>query len=164
MPRCYNLSPTRVTTVNSLTLALLAYLMLRKREAPFGMKILIIEDDRVAAKLFGNWLTKAGYEIEFAGDGPSGLERIAAAKPDAVLLDLLLPGANGWDVLRILRENPGFSEIPVVVYTNGFVQSMVDQAVSVGANQVLNKATLTSHQLSDAFRTALGFGGAQAAA
>jgi two-component system response regulator ResD len=128
------------------------------------MKILIIEDDRVAAKLFGTWLSKAGYEVEFAGDGPTGLERIAAAKPDAVLLDLLLPGANGWDVLRVLRENPGFSTTPVVVYTNGYVQSMVDQALSVGASQVLNKATLTSQQLLDAFRAALGFGGAQAAA
>ena len=138
--------------------------MLRITEAPFGMKILIIEDDRVAAKLFGTWLSKAGYEVEFAGDGPTGLERIAATKPDAVLLDLLLPGANGWDVLRVLRENPGFSTTPVVVYTNGYVQSMVDQALSVGASQVLNKATLTSHQLLDAFRAALGSGGAQAAA
>jgi two-component system, sensor histidine kinase and response regulator len=133
-------------------------------QAPFKMKILVIEDDRVAAKLFGNWLAKAGYEVEFAVDGPTGLERIADTKPDAVLLDLLLPGANGWDVLRILRENPGFSNTPVVVYTNGFVQSMVDQAVAAGANQVLNKATLTSQQLSDAFRAALGSGGTQAAA
>src|SRR5687768_18449142 len=140
----------------------MACVVLRSTEAFLLMKILVIEDDRVAAKLFGTWLSKAGYEVEFAGDGTTGLERIAAARPDAVLLDLLLPGANGWDVLRILRENPGFSEIPVVVYTNGFVQSMVDQAVSVGANQVLNKATLTSQQLTDAFRTALGFDGAHA--
>lgn len=125
---------------------------------------MVIEDDRVAAKLFGTWLSKAGYEVEFAGDGPAGLERIAAARPDAVLLDLLLPGANGWDVLRIIRENPGFSGLPVVVYTNGFIQGMVDQAMGAGATQVLNKATLTSHQLLDAFKGVLGFGGAQAAA
>jgi len=131
--------------------------------APFGMKILIIEDDRVAAKLFGTWLSNAGYEVEFATDGPTGLAQIGALKPNAVLLDLLLPGANGWDVLRILRENAGFAHTPVVVYTNGFVQSMVDEALAAGANQVLNKATLTSQLLLDAFRQALGFGGAQAA-
>jgi CheY-like chemotaxis protein len=125
------------------------------------MKILVIEDDRVAAKLFGAWLSKAGYEVEFAGDGTTGLERIAAARPDAVLLDLLLPGANGWDVLRTLRDNPGFSSTPVVVYTNGFVQTMVDQAMAAGATRVLNKATLTSIQLLDAVKEALG--GAHAA-
>jgi CheY-like chemotaxis protein len=120
------------------------------------MKILVIEDDRVAAKLFGTWLSKAGYEVEFAGDGTTGLERIAAARPDAVLLDLLLPGANGWDVLRTLRDNPGFAKTPVVVYTNGFVQTMVDEAMAAGANRVLNKATLTSLQLLDAMKEALG--------
>ena len=128
------------------------------------MKILVIEDDRVAAKLFGTWLANAGYEVEFAGDGTTGLERIASAKPDAVLLDLLLPGANGWDILRILRENASFADTPVVVYTNGFVQGMVDQAMAAGATQVLNKATLTSQMLLDAFKAALGFGGAHTAA
>ncbi len=141
----------------------MAHVVLRIHERLFGMKILIIEDDRVAAKLFGTWLANAGYGVEFATDGPTGLAQIGALKPDAVLLDLLLPGANGWDVLRILRENPGFARTPVVVYTNGFVQSMVDEALAAGANQVLNKATLTSQLLLDAFRLELGFGGAQAA-
>ena len=115
------------------------------------MKILVIEDDRVAAKLFGTWLSKAGYEVETAPDGTTGLEQIAATQPDAVLLDLLLPGANGWDVLKILRATQGFASLPVIVYTNGYVKEMVDQAVAAGANEVLNKATLTSQQLSDAF-------------
>ena len=139
----------------------MACVVLRSTEAFLLMKILVIEDDRVAAKLFGTWLSKAGYEVEFAGDGTTGLERIAAARPDAVLLDLLLPGANGWDVLRTLRDNPGFSRTPVVVYTNGFVQTMVDEAMAAGANRVLNKATLTSIQLLDSIKEALG--GMQAA-
>lgn len=119
------------------------------------MKILVIEDDRVAAKLFGTWLTRAGYEVEIASDGTSGLERIAALQPNAVLLDLLLPGANGWDVLRALRSTEGFSSLPVVVYTNGYVKEMVDQALAAGATEVLNKATLTSQQLADALTGAL---------
>ncbi len=142
----------------------MACLVLRRTKALEGMKILVIEDDRVAAKLFGTWLSNAGYEVEFAADGTTGLERIATARPDGVLLDLLLPGANGWDVLRTLRENPGFAGTPVVVYTNGFVQGMVDQAMAAGATQVLNKATLTSLQLLDAFKEALGSGGSRAAA
>lgn len=115
------------------------------------MKILVIEDDRVAAKLFGSWLAKAGHTVDTAADGTSGLERIAATQPDAVLLDLLLPGANGWDVLRVLRSTEGFASLPVVAYTNGFVKEMVDQAIAAGAQHVLNKGTLTSQQLSDAF-------------
>jgi CheY-like chemotaxis protein len=127
------------------------------------MKILVIEDDRVAAKLFGAWLSNAGYEVEFATDGTSGLERIGLSRPDGVLLDLLLPGTNGWDVLRILRENAGFCDIPVVVYTNGFVQNMVDQAIAAGATRILNKATLTSVQLIESFRSVVGHTGQQAA-
>src|SRR5690349_6585993 len=127
------------------------------------MKILVIEDDRVAAKLFGNWLTTAGYDVETATDGTSGLEQIANIQPDAVLLDLLLPGANGWDVLRAIRSTEGFQSLPVVVYTNGYVKEMVDQAKAAGATEVLNKATLTSRQLNDAFVNLLG-GSARAAA
>jgi CheY-like chemotaxis protein len=119
------------------------------------MKILVIEDDRVAAKLFGAWLTKAGYEVETAVDGAAGLERIAASQPDGVLLDLLLPGANGWEVLKVLRSTDGFASLPVVVYTNGYIKDMVDQALAAGASEVLNKATLTSQQLSDAMAAAL---------
>jgi CheY-like chemotaxis protein len=119
------------------------------------MKILVIEDDRVAAKLFGSWLTKAGHQVDTATDGRTGMERIASSQPDAVLLDLLLPGANGWDVLRILRSTQDFATLPVIVYTNGYVKEMVDQALAAGATEVLNKATLTSQQLSDAFSAAL---------
>lgn len=119
------------------------------------MKILVIEDDRVAAKLFGAWLTKAGYQVEIATDGTTGLEQIAATQPDAVLLDLLLPGANGWDVLKVLKSTQGFTTLPVIVYTNGYIKEMVDQAKAAGASEVLNKATLTCQQLSDAFFTAL---------
>lgn len=119
------------------------------------MRILVIEDDRVAARLFGSWLTNAGYQVDTAPDGTTGLERIAATRPDAVLLDLLLPGANGWDVLRILRRTGDFATLPVVVYTNGYIKEMVDQALACGATEVLNKATLTSQQLRDAFLAAL---------
>jgi CheY-like chemotaxis protein len=124
-------------------------------ERPLAMKILVIEDDRVAAKLFGTWLTKAGYEVEIAVDGTTGLEQIASTQPDAVLLDLLLPGANGWDVLKVLRSTQGFTSLPVIVYTNGYVKEMVEHAKAAGATDVLNKATLTSQQLSDAFFAAL---------
>src|SRR5262245_28415276 len=119
------------------------------------MKILVIEDDRIAAKMFGGWLTKAGYEVETAPDGTSGLQSIANTQPDGVLLDLLLPGANGWDVLKALRATDSFRSLPVVAYTNGYVKDMVDQAREAGASEVLNKATLTSRQLSDAFSAVL---------
>lgn len=119
------------------------------------MKILVIEDDRVAARLFGSWLTKAGHQVDTATDGTAGMERIASTQPDAVLLDLLLPGANGWDVLKILRETQDFATLPVIAYTNGYVKEMVDHAIAAGATEVLNKATLTSQQLADAFSAVL---------
>jgi CheY-like chemotaxis protein len=118
--------------------------------------ILIIEDDAVTAHTYKKIVEKAGYTVDHAGDGQVGLERIQQLRPDAVLLDLMMPKMGGIALLKQLRAMPDFAALPVVAYTNAFVPQMVDEAKAAGATQVLSKATMTSQTLATAFREALG--------
>ena len=80
-------------------------------------RILIIEDDPSSVRLLQTYLADSGYRVIVAPDGESGLEMTAAQHPDAILLDVLLPRIDGWEVLRRLKSQPGIRDIPVVIVT-----------------------------------------------
>lgn len=122
-------------------------------QAPKGPRILIVEDDPVAARVYGQYLKKGGYHVMVATDGPTGLQKVAQLRPDGVLLDIMLPGMSGIDVLKQIRATN--TELPVVVYTNGFVPLLVDEVTAAGATQVFNKISLTSQELAYAFDKSL---------
>ena len=75
--------------------------------------ILVVEDDALMRELESMILEEAGYEVELADGGRAAIERVAKSRPHLVLLDLMMPGVNGWDVLRHLRTLP--SPPPVIV-------------------------------------------------
>src|SRR3954467_3928499 len=75
-------------------------------------RVLVVDDDPTVSDVVGRYLTSAGYEVEAAGDGTDALEKAAAAPPDLVVLDLLLPGIDGLEVCRRLRQT---SSVPVVM-------------------------------------------------
>lgn len=79
--------------------------------------VLVIEDEKEIQELLRYNLERAGFRVAVAGDGDSGLERLFAARPDVLVLDLMLPGTSGLDVLREVREEPATRELPVVVLT-----------------------------------------------
>jgi CheY-like chemotaxis protein len=92
--------------------------------------VLVIEDDPGAVRLLRTYLEAEGYEVEVAADGEAGLAAARACPPAAILLDVLLPGMDGWEVLRNLKADPGLRDVPVVVVT------VVDErnvAMSLGA-------------------------------
>jgi CheY-like chemotaxis protein/HPt (histidine-containing phosphotransfer) domain-containing protein len=113
-------------------------------------RILIIEDDPIVGHIYRTRLEKEGFEIEVCADGHAGFYRTLEYKPDAVLLDLMLPKMNGIDILKKLRSEPKFARLPVVVFTNAYVPNMIQEAFAAGASQVFNKATLTPRQILDA--------------
>ncbi len=77
-------------------------------------KVLIIEDDPYIADLLRLYLEKEGYEVDTAGDGVKGLEKFRRWKPDLVLLDVMLPGMNGWGVCRSIRQD---ADTPIIMLT-----------------------------------------------
>ena len=81
-------------------------------------KILIVEDSSTIRKVISITLSQKGYEIIEAGDGLEALSRLNEAKPDLILLDIILPRMDGYQILSIIRENPEFKNIPVIMLTS----------------------------------------------
>jgi CheY-like chemotaxis protein/anti-sigma regulatory factor (Ser/Thr protein kinase) len=79
--------------------------------------VLVIEDDAAAVRLLRAYLDHAGYAVRVAGDGPTGLAEAMSDPPDAIVLDVILPGIDGWEVLRRLKLDPRSASIPVVMVT-----------------------------------------------
>jgi DNA-binding NtrC family response regulator len=90
-------------------------------------RILLIDDDRSLREVVGFVLTEAGHEVLSAGDGKEGLRLFAAEQPDLVLTDIRMPGFDGMEVLRRVREFPVATQVPVVVLT---AYGTVEQAVA----------------------------------
>jgi DNA-binding response OmpR family regulator len=80
-------------------------------------KILIVEDEREIRDLLAHYLRKEGFSPHVAGDGAAGLSLARRERPDLVLLDILLPSADGLDVLRSIRSDPRIGKTPVVMLT-----------------------------------------------
>ncbi|WP_293792406.1 response regulator transcription factor [uncultured Pantoea sp.] len=88
-------------------------------------RVLVIEDDADAADVLEAYLLREGYAVEIAGDGLSGLERVEKWKPDLILLDIMLPGMNGTEVLAAVRRR---ADTPVIMIT-----AMTDTPDRIGA-------------------------------
>jgi signal transduction histidine kinase/CheY-like chemotaxis protein len=85
--------------------------------ATVGQDVLVVEDDPSAARLLRQYLETAGYSVRVASDGESALSESLRRPPAAILLDLLLPGLDGWEVLRLLKADERLRDIPVIVVT-----------------------------------------------
>lgn len=109
-------------------------------------KILFIEDEPTLQKAVGEVLTQEGIEVLSALDGERGLELVKKEKPDLVLLDLILPKKDGFEVLRAMKEDENSKDIPVIVLTNLEGMGDVEKALSLGATTYLVKA---SYELED---------------
>jgi DNA-binding response OmpR family regulator len=103
-------------------------------------KILIIEDDLVLQKSLKEYLSSEGFEIECASDGEEGIQKAIAEKPDLILLDIILPKKDGYEVLQEVKANPEISHIPVVLLTNLDGITDVEKALELGATTYLVKA------------------------
>jgi DNA-binding response OmpR family regulator len=127
------------------------------------MKILIIEDDQLVANIYRNKFALEGFSAETASDGDVGLELLQSFRPDAVLLDLVLPRVTGLEVMRKLRAQKEFQELPVIVISNTYLTNMVQEAWKAGATKCLSKASCTPKQVIEAVRSTLKMNGASTA-
>src|ERR1043166_4678489 len=100
-------------------------------------KILIVEDDQTFANVYRNKLIHEGFECEATYDGEKGLALLRSYEPDAVLLDLMLPKVPGVEFIRQIRSESRFADLPIVVFTNTYLTSMVQEAWKAGATKCL---------------------------
>jgi CheY-like chemotaxis protein len=99
-------------------------------------RVVVIEDDRLSSELFSTYLKAASIDVLAVRDGASGIAAVRDWEPDAVLLDIRLPGIDGWTVLAALQDDPRTSAIPVIVV------SIVDErgrGTELGAREYLVK-------------------------
>src|SRR5687768_6349946 len=80
-------------------------------------RVLVIDDDAVLCELVHDMLTQAGYAVETATSGTAGLERIAAGGVDVILLDIMMPGLDGREVCRRVRQDDSHGYVPIILLT-----------------------------------------------
>ena len=106
--------------------------------------LLLVDDDVELGELLGKFLAQRGIHLEVAHDGPRGLARALAGDHDLVLLDVMLPGVDGFDLLRLLRRQ---SEIPVIMLTARTTQEDRVAGLEAGADDYLPKPFGTAELL-----------------
>lgn len=109
-------------------------------------KILIVEDDPYVRKFYQRLFSLEKFEVDLAPDGEEGLEK-AKLLPGLILLDIMMPGMNGLDVLKKLKEDPATKNIPVLMLTNLGDDSTVGKAAELGADGFLVKSNTAPEQL-----------------
>ena len=102
-------------------------------------KILIVEDEETLLSLESILLTSKGYEVKGVMDGPSALEVVASTKPDLVLLDIMLPGIDGYEVCRQIKANELTRHIPVVMLSARKSNDDLAKGEQAGADWYITK-------------------------
>jgi two-component system cell cycle response regulator DivK len=102
--------------------------------------VLLVEDDQEGRRLYTEWLTEAGFRVEQAHNGLQALERAFGSQPDVVVTDLDIPGIDGFELTRRLKQDPRTCDIPVLAIT-GYAPYASDpvRALRAGCDAVLPK-------------------------
>ncbi len=118
-------------------------------------KILIVEDDRFLRELIVKKLANEGYEVIEAMDGEQGIQKTKETKPDLMLLDLILPGIDGFEVLARKKDDATIASIPVIVLSNLGQKEDVEKGLGLGAVDYLIKAHFTPGEIIEKVRNIL---------
>ena len=110
-------------------------------------KMLIIEDDQIVGNIYRHKFQVEGFQVSLATDGEAGAAAVKEIQPDVVILDLMLPKLNGVEILKKMRAEPTTKSIPVIVLSNAYLGSLIQEAWKAGANHCMIKANCTPRQL-----------------
>ncbi|MBD3208044.1 MAG: response regulator [Candidatus Nealsonbacteria bacterium] len=119
-------------------------------------KILIIEDDRFLRELISKKLTDEGYDISQAVNGEEGIKKAKEVKPDLILLDLILPSMDGFEVLSRIKKDEGVASIPVIILSNLGQKEEVERGLDLGATDYMIKAHFTPGEIIEKIKNVLG--------
>jgi len=110
-------------------------------------KVLIVEDDPTLAEMYGTKFTAEGFDVLHAGDGVEGLEMAKTKKPDAILLDVMMPKMDGFATLKELKADKILKKIPVIMLTNLGQEEDVKKGKDLGAEDYFVKANQTPAEI-----------------
>jgi DNA-binding response OmpR family regulator len=108
-------------------------------------RILIVDDDAVIVRLLQINFRLEGYEVDTASHGEEALERVRAHRPDAVVLDVMMPGIDGWEVCRRLKEAPDVKHVPVIFLSARAQDEDRQRGYALGVDEYVTKPFDPSH-------------------
>jgi two-component system, OmpR family, alkaline phosphatase synthesis response regulator PhoP len=101
--------------------------------------ILVVDDDRSIVKVVRSYLEQAGFSVRVAYDGESALHQLRSEKPDLLVLDLMLPDRDGWEITRIIRSDPNLGTIPIIMLTARVEDTDKIVGLELGADDYITK-------------------------
>jgi len=107
-----------------------------------AQRILIIEDDKLLGEVLTQKLAGAGFEVTLCNDGAEGMERFKEMRPDLVLLDIILPTMNGYEILETRAQDQSLMAIPVIIISNSGQPVEINRALALGVKDYLVKAVI----------------------
>ncbi len=122
---------------------------------PQGKKILLVEDEALIRELYARQLTKSGFLVKAVADGEAGLQTLGQEKFDLLLLDIMLPGMNGLEMLREFKSKNAGSTMMVILLTNLGQESVIKEGFDLGANAYLIKTSYTPDQIVQEVKNAI---------
>ncbi len=106
-------------------------------------KILIVEDDSFLADIYITKFRAAGFDVEVANDGKEGITKVQEQKPDVILLDIVMPNMDGFEMLRTIRADSEYANMKIILLTNLGQKEEVDKGLTAGADAYIIKAHYT---------------------
>lgn len=106
-------------------------------------KILIIEDDRYISKMYQLKLSLEGYVVQVADNGRLGVDKVKEFMPDIILLDILMPELDGFEVLQIIKSDENTKDIPVLIMSNLGQEDHIQKGMEMGAVGYIVKSQFT---------------------
>ncbi|MBL7142320.1 MAG: response regulator [Candidatus Pacebacteria bacterium] len=110
-------------------------------------QILLIEDDPFLIDIYTTKLKESGFLVEVASDGEQALEKVKAKKPDLVLLDIVLPKVDGWEILRSIKSEATLKDLKIIILSNLGQKEEVEKGINLGVSKYLIKAHYTPSQV-----------------
>ena len=117
--------------------------VVKKEENKTGVRVLLVEDDDFLRKICRTKLEREGFNVSVAINGKEALKKIIEGDPQIVLLDIILPIMDGFEVLKRAKEDPSKSSVPIIMLTNLGQESEIEKGFKLGAEDYIIKAHLT---------------------
>ena len=101
--------------------------------------VLVVDDEPNMVLTLEFLMKKAGYEVRVARDGPAALAEVAANPPDLILLDVMMPGRDGYDVCQVIRANPAWKDVVIIMLTARGREIEREKGLALGADDYITK-------------------------
>ena len=118
-------------------------------------RILLAEDDPFIIDIYTTKLKGADFEVDVVSEGDKVLEKVRKQKPDLLLLDIVLPTMNGWEILRAIRQSEDLKDLPVIILSNLYQKEEVEKGMKFGVLKYLIKAHFTPSEVVDEVKKVL---------